>query len=469
MENINIGILDYCILAIYVCLMLGVGFYFKASAKMADYAVADKKLGLSVLIGTFLATGIGGGVLTCSTGNGYAAGIMELPKLIALFGINIFLGLFMAGKMRKIGGFTAPQMLGKVYGKNCQAIGGIFCIIFQMGSGIAAQYVALGTCFNVLLGIDARIGMAIGAVIIIIITYSSGMWGVAITDYIQFVFLGLGVLVATAVCFASADGWQGIASAAPESYFEIDPVSSIKLLCSTSLAVLIDGNRYSRFFSAKDAKTASRAALITAVPQFLVGFFAMVMGLAALVVLPAGTPKDMVFPSLLAITIPTGLKGLCIGALIAAILSTADSYILTTSTNVSIDIYKNLINPNATDTQTLKVTRFSVIGAGVVGLVFALLLPDVIGLWTLSSTAYIGGCLIPMMYGLFSKKKKSYTAAMVAILGGGLFAVISEMSGFVLFDLPAIVYGIVISAVLLFLITPFAKDAKEVNVEVGTE
>ena len=61
MENINIGVLDYCILAVYVCMMLGVGFYFKASAKMADYAVADKKLGLSVLIGTFLATGIGGG------------------------------------------------------------------------------------------------------------------------------------------------------------------------------------------------------------------------------------------------------------------------------------------------------------------------------------------------------------------------------------------------------------------------
>ena len=63
MENINIGVLDYCILAVYVCMMLGVGFYFKASAKMAYYAVADKKLGLSVLIGTFLATGIGGGVL----------------------------------------------------------------------------------------------------------------------------------------------------------------------------------------------------------------------------------------------------------------------------------------------------------------------------------------------------------------------------------------------------------------------
>ena len=46
MENINIGVLDYCILAVYVCMMLGVGFYFKASAKMADYAVADKKLGL---------------------------------------------------------------------------------------------------------------------------------------------------------------------------------------------------------------------------------------------------------------------------------------------------------------------------------------------------------------------------------------------------------------------------------------
>lgn len=465
MGNMNLGIIDYCILAVYVCVMLGVGFYFKASSKMADYAVADKKLGLSVLVGTFLATGIGGGVLTGSTGNGYVAGIMELPKLIALFGINIFLGLFLAGKMRRIGGFTAPQMLGRVYGKNCQAVGGVFCILFQMGSGVAAQYVALGTCLSVLLGIDAKIGMVIGAVIIIAITYSSGMWGVAITDYLQFVFLGLGVLIATAVCFTSCGGWQGIVMSAPASHFEIDTLSSIKLLCSTSLAVLIDGNRYSRFFSAKDEKTARRAALITAVPQFLVGFFVMVMGLAAVSILPAGTPKDMVFPSLLAITIPTGLKGLCIGALIAAILSTADSYILTTSTNVSIDIYKNLINPNATDNDTLKITRASVLGIGVIGLVFAMVLPDVIKLWTLSSTAYIGGCLVPMMYGLFSKKKKSYIAAMVAIVGGGLFAVISELCGFSLFELPAIVYGIAISAVLLFIITPFAKDAKEVNIE----
>ena len=53
---------------------------------------------------------------------------------------------------------------------------------------------------------------------------------------------------------------------------------------------------------------------------------------------------------------------------------------------------------------------------------------------------------------------------MVAIIGGGTLALVCEMNKFVLFNLPAIVYGILFSAVLLFAITPFAKDAKIVNI-----
>ena len=83
----------------------------------------------------------------------------------------------------------------------------------------------------------------------------------------------------------------------------------------------------------------------------------------------------------------------------------------------------------------------------------------------MSATAYVGGCLVPMLYGLFSKKKKSNAAALTAIICGGGFAVVCELMGFVWFDLPPIVYGIALSAVLLFVITPFAKDGRDITIE----
>ena len=90
-----------------------------------------------------------------------------------------------------------------------------------------------------------------------------------------------------------------------------------------------------------------------------------------------------------------------------------------------------------------------------------------IGVWTLSSTAYVGGCLVPMLYGIFGKGKKSYTAALVAMIGGGMLAVVLDMNNFVFLGLPAIAYGILLSAVLFFGISLFAKDGRYVDVANG--
>ena len=211
----QIQIIDWVLIGFYMIFMIVIGAYFKTSNSMSDYAVADKKLGLSVLVATLLATGIGGGVLTGSTGNAFAQGVVEIPKLAVLFCINIFTALFLAKKMRNIGGFTAPEMLGRVYGRHCQALGGLFCAIYLIGTGPAMQSIALGTCLHLMLGIDMKVGMIIGMIIILLYTLSSGMWGVAMTDYVQFVFLTLGVVIAAGSAFYRAGGWEGIVAAAP--------------------------------------------------------------------------------------------------------------------------------------------------------------------------------------------------------------------------------------------------------------
>ena len=309
-----------------------------------------------------------------------------------------------------------------------------------------------------------RIGMIVGMMIVLAYTLSSGMWGVAMTDYVQFILLAGGVIIATFLVYREAGGWNQIAAGVPASHLVIDTSGALKIVCATALPVLIDGNRYARFFSAKDGNTAQLSTLLASIPQVLILIMSLIMGMAAVTLLPAGTSKDMVFATLLMTYLPAGIKGLCIAALMAAIMSTSDSYMLTGATNIAIDIYKTTVNPNADDAKVLRVTKISVLAVGLLGLGFALILPDIMSVWTLSSTAYVGGCLVPMMYAIFSKKKKSYTAAMTAMLGGGILAVVCELNGFVLFNLPAIVYGILLSAVLLFSITPFARDAKTVDI-----
>ena len=144
-----VGTLDSILIICYMLAMVGVGLYFKTNDSMSDFAVADKKLGLSVMTATLLATAVGGGALTGSVGNAYMSGLIEVPKTIILLGINIFMALFVAKKMRNVGGFTAPEMLGRVYGRGCQTLGGLFCAIYMMGTGPAMQSIALGTCIHI--------------------------------------------------------------------------------------------------------------------------------------------------------------------------------------------------------------------------------------------------------------------------------------------------------------------------------
>ncbi len=460
-----VGALDWVLIGIYMLGMVVIGIYFKTSGSLSDYAVADKKLGLSVMIATLVATAVGGGVMTGSVGNAYQYGLLEVPKIVIIFAINVFLAMFVAKNMRNIGGFTAPEMLGRVYGKKCQALGGLFCVMFMIGTGPAMQSIALGNCFHLMLGVDMKVGMCIGMVIILAYTMTSGMWGVAMTDYVQFIFLTVGILIVGVSVLHGTGGWEGIISKVPRSHFNVDTSDAVRLLCTTAFPVLIDGNRYARFYSAKDGDTARAATLISAIPQALIQVLVMIIGLAAVGVLPVGTKKDAVFATLLLRHLPVGIKGICIAALMAAIMSTADSYMLTGATNISVDIYKTCVNPEADDKQIVFVTKFSVLLVGLLGLGFALFRPDVIFVWTMSATAYVGGCLVPMIYGIFSRKgKKSYTAALAAMICGGAFALVCDWYHIVVFKLPAIVYGILLSAVVMGVMTPFMKDAKIVNV-----
>ena len=202
----------YC--SVVWIVIIGTGLY-QAVDFLTDFAVADKKLGLSVLTATLLATAIGGGSLTGSVGNSFASGLLEVPKIIILLGINLFMALFVAKKMRNVGGFTAPELLGRVYGRRCQALGGLFCAIYMIGTGPAMQTIALGTCIHLLLGVNMQLGMIIGMGIVPLefevgeSAESLGLTGFETYD-IEPIDFSKGVPVPThaGVCARNADGHE---------------------------------------------------------------------------------------------------------------------------------------------------------------------------------------------------------------------------------------------------------------------
>ncbi|MCI8510592.1 MAG: sodium:solute symporter family protein [Lachnospiraceae bacterium] len=457
------GIIDYGIIVLYLIGVVAVGLMCKSkTATSSDFMIAGRKMGLSIFIGTYMATAIGGGVLNGWVGTVYDSGMALLPSIMAMYVATILIGCFLAEKLRNFGGFTAPDVLGKVYGKPSQAYGGLLSFLYLMGTGPAMQTVTFGTVIQVVTGIPFIYGAVISMVVILLFTYFSGFWGVAVTDYIQFIIMGFGVAMTAFVVFTRVGGWEGITASVPQDHLQMstDITTMIRLVFTTCLTTFIDGNRYQRFYACKDAKTAKKGTLLTIIPMHTFFMMILLMGTCSYVLLP-GIKPDSVFSSLLLTCLPVGLKGIVFASLLAAILSTSDSYLLVASTNFSNDIYKNIIKPDAADQEILRVTKLTTLVLGVGGLIMAVWMQSIMSIWSLASAAYVGGCFVPMLYALFSgRKKKSALAANTAMVAGSLTAIYCEATKTIIFGLPGAAVGMLLNLVLFFGLTAADKHAQ---------
>ena len=175
-----------------------------------------------------------------------------------------------------------------MYGKPAQAYGGLCSFLYLMGTGPAMQTVTFGTVINVVTGIPFVYGAIISTIVILLFTYFSGFWGVAVTDYVQFIIMGFGVAFAAWLCFEKVGGWEGIVATVPQSHLTItnDITAIIRLIFTTSLTTLIDGNRYQRFFACKDAKTAKKGTLLSLIPLHTFYMTILLLGTCAYILIP---------------------------------------------------------------------------------------------------------------------------------------------------------------------------------------
>jgi len=129
--------------------------------------------------------------------------------------------------------------------------------------------------------------------------------------------------------------------------------------------------------------------------------------------------------------LPVGLNGLVIAALLAAVMSSADTCLLTTSTILSADVIKPLSGSEMTEKHLLLMSRVITLLTGVCALIIALKIRGVISSLLLGYTIYSGGLIIPVLLGFYRKALNlNASGAIMSIIGGGGTGLFLKLSGY---------------------------------------
>jgi SSS family solute:Na+ symporter len=446
--NTSFAFLDYLIFVVYAIVILGVGLWVSRDKdgkdKTAeDYFLASKSLPWWAIGASLIAANISAEQFIGMSGSGFALGLAiasyEWMAAITLLIVGkYFLPIFI-----EKGLYTIPEFVEKRFSTNLKTILAVFWIALYVFVNLASVMYLGGLALETIIGIDmvyAVIGLALFAA-----AYSlyGGLSAVAWTDIIQVIFLVLGGVVTTYLALDTVsqgegviEGLKTIYAAAPDRFEMILDRSNPEYNNLPGIGVLVGGlwvanlyywgfNQYiiQRTLAAKSLKESQKGILFAAGLKLIIPFIVVIPGIAAYVIvndpdilaslgsngatnIPSAGSADKAYPWLMQF-LPTGFKGIAFAALTAAIVSSLASMLNSTSTIFTMDIYKQFINPNASDKQTVKVGRLSAAAALVIGATMAPLLGGIDQAFQFIQE-YTGvvspGILAVFMLGLFWKK-----------------------------------------------------------------
>ena len=414
--------------------MMLVGILSMKKIKSASsYFVADRNANTPAVTGSLLATIIGGSSTIGIAGLGYSKGLVGAWwMLVGAIGL-IVLSVWFAERVRNYEVYTLPEILKKQYGGDAIRIIASVLIAAAWLGIIAAQIIAAGKILSVLWPGQSAWLMIIAGSVFIIYTLLGGQYSILRTDLIQSIFIIAGIIVCTIAGVSAAGGLSGMAENLSPSYFSFPTapdfgwINLLTFLFFVGATYLVGPDIYSRIFCSRDPKVARKSLMLTASIMIPTAFLITFAGIAARVLLPEIQPESAL-PALVMSTIPTGLNGLVMIAFLAAVMSSADTCLLTTGTIITSDILGPLFKID--EKNLLKISRICVIVTGVVSLLIALTLQGIIASLLLAYTIYSAGLVIPILFGFHAERFGLNAAgAMIAIAGGGVTGLILKLSG----------------------------------------
>ena len=464
-------IADISIFVVYLLAMMGVGIYFlKKNKTTDDYFVGGRQMS-SLHIGlSVVATDVGGGFSIGLGGLGFVMGIsgswLLFTGLIGAWLAGVFLIPKVFSIARERGFLTFPQFLGSVFNRRVAMAAGIISAISYLGftsSQILAGAKLASSTFD---GLSLNHALLIMGVIAVLYTALGGLKAVIYTDTIQWIILLSGLIfVALPFTLHSIGGWEAAREHLGKEYFSLTNISWQQLVnwAFTIIPIWFVGmTLYQRIYAARDEKTAKRGWFIAGLLEYpVMAFIGVVLGLLARVAMAEGTIQgytaanidpELGLPILLKTILPVGLLGVVMASYFSAIMSTADSCLMASSGNILIDVLGKHEKK-----RSLLYSQLLTLGLGVLALLLALKMENVLELMLLSYAFMVSGLIVPVLAGLFTRKPNA-TAALVSMIGGGSTTIV-----LILLDTPlplgldVNIYGITVSLITYLIVSKLWK------------
>lgn len=496
----NFSAIDTIIFAGYCVMILGVGLFVsrdkKGTEKSAeDYFLAGKSLPWWAIGTSLIAANISAEQFIGMSGAGFASGLAiasyEWMAAITLLIVGkYFLPIFI-----QKGIYTIPEFVEKRYSTELKTILAIFWIALYTFVNLASVLYLGSLALEGIMGVPMIYGIIGLATFSAAYSLYGGLSAVAWTDVIQVFFLVLGGLFTTYLALNAISGGEGwvagfheLLDKAPDRFHMILSPDNPEYKNLPGIWVLVGGlwvaniyywgfNQYiiQRALAAKSLREAQKGIVLAAFLKLLIPFIVVVPGIAAYILVndPEALAQlgvaasehlpqksDEAYPWLLQM-LPTGMKGIAVAALTAAIVSSLASMLNSTSTIFTMDVYKAYIHQRPSQKQMVTSGRISATVALVIASVIAPVLGGIDQAFQFIQE-YTGlvspGILAVFILGLFWKKATN----MAAITGA--LASIGIAFAFKLTTLPwmhQMGLTAVITALIIVLISLFSSGGKD--------
>jgi len=378
---------------IYLAILIGVGVAtYRFNKTQEDYLLAGRKLGPWVVAFSERASGESAWLLLALPGAAIAIGMGEIWTVFGIISGIILSWFIIANRLRKetakYGALTIPQYLHRKYQdkSNIIRLFSSFIIAFFFAFYVSAQFHASGKILNSIFGLNEITGITIGAVIIVLYTLMGGFFAVAWTDLIQGIIMICTLVILPIVGLielheAGISVTQSVISASNNQ-------SSLTMgLTGWAAASLIVGGlswglgyfgqphilvRYMSIRSADEIKTARKIATAWAIPGITGSFL---IGIVALAMFGEGFFPDVeqAMPYLAMHLLPGWIAGILISGAVAAMMSTADSQLLVSTSAITVDFYNRFLKRKIDDKSMVRLSRLVTIGFGVFAYIIAII------------------------------------------------------------------------------------------------
>ncbi len=463
----NFGALDWIIVAVYLGASIAVGILANRYIhSVSAYLIGGGATGPALNAASYIGTGLGLVTLMYAAIDGLSHGFAYVTLALIGAGVGVLLGTtgIVIGPLRAMNLLTIPEYFERRFHRRVRVTGGLICAIagiLNMGlfPKMGAIFIAYATGLYQYGNQDTIVNLITTLLILLVLLYTTlgGMVSVIITDYVQFVVLGIGMGIGVLACLTHPElGWAPMLNTLAEHRGDrmFNPVAeggygwvwiAFNLLVFF-MAGFCWAPEASRALTARDPRAARRTFLLAAPGQFVRLGIPALWAVAAFTLIAHREPLTAYFfpaglagpaanaaqamPMTLGAIVPSGLLGLLVAGLMAAFMSTHDSYLLCWSSVIARDVVSPLRGGRLSGAQEILTTRIGVVAIGIFLLIWGLWyeLPD--SVWTymaVSGSVYVSGAGVVLLGGLYWKRAS--TAGAMAALLTGLVAILGLFLG----------------------------------------